>query len=158
MQLEDTSIRVILEYELINEKPMLAEIDQTNYSVKALWYQWNDLEDIDRILYRKRIDQKRNLIFQLVAPDPIRDLIFTNLHSPRTAGHFGRDRTIGSIQRRYYGSGHTKDISRWVKATMQLTHEFTFKHLGVAITRQKAYYDRGLNPRVYEIGDWVWRF
>ena len=119
MQIEDTSNRVILEYESIYEKPTLAEIDQTNYSVKALWYQWNDLEDIDRILYRKWIDQKGILVFQLVASDAIRDLIFTNIHSARTAGHFGRDRTIKSIQRRYYRSGHTKDISRWVKATLQ---------------------------------------
>ena len=41
---------------------------------------------------------------------------------------------------------------------MHLTHEFTFKHLGVAATRQKTYYDQNLKPRSYNIGDWVWRY
>ena len=41
---------------------------------------------------------------------------------------------------------------------MNVTHEFVFKHLGVAATRQKTYYDQNLKPRSYEIGDWVWRY
>ena len=45
-----------------------------------------------------------------------------------------------------------------VKSAMLLTYEFAFKHLRVATTRQKAYYDRGLKPRAYKIGNRVWRF
>ena len=111
MQMEDASISVILEHKLVDVKPTLDEIDKTNYSVKALWYQWNDLEVRDKILYRKWVDQKGNIIFQLVTPDAIKDLIFSNLHSARTAGHFGRDRTIESVQRRFYWPGYRKDIS-----------------------------------------------
>ena len=44
MQMEDASISVILDHKLVDVKPTLDEIDKTNYSVKALWYQWNDLE------------------------------------------------------------------------------------------------------------------
>ena len=93
------------------KRPTLAEIDQTNCSMKALRYQWNDLEVTDRILYRKWIDQKGNLVFQLVEPEAIRDLIFTNLHLARTTCHFGKDRTIENIQRRYYWPGHRTGIS-----------------------------------------------
>ena len=32
----------------------------------------------------------------------------------------------------------------WVKSAMNLTHEFVFKNLGIAVTKQKTYYDRAL--------------
>ena len=43
----------------------------------------------------------------------------------------------------------------WIKSTMNVTHDFVFKHLGVAATRQKEYYDKNLKPRSYEVGNWV---
>ena len=46
----------------------------------------------------------------------------------------------------------------WVKAAMNITHEFVFKHLGVATTWQKAHCDHVLKPCSYEIREWVWRF
>ena len=45
----------------------------------------------------------------------------------------------------------------WVKSAMNLTHEFVFKNLGIAATKQKTYYDRALKQRHYT-GDWVWRW
>ena len=32
------------------------------------------------------------------------------------------------------------------------------KHLGVAAIRQKEYYDKNLQPRSYEVSNWVWRY
>lgn len=46
----------------------------------------------------------------------------------------------------------------WVKSAMTVTHEFVFRNLGKAAKRQKFYYDRGLKPRQYQRGDWVWRW
>ena len=80
-----------------------------------MWYQWDNLVVNDGFLYRKCNYAKGNVIFQLVAPAKIRDFFFSNLHCSRTAGHFGRDRTIEAIQRRYYWLGMKKDVSRWVK-------------------------------------------
>ena len=45
----------------------------------------------------------------------MRKEIFDQLHSSRTAGHFGRDRTVESIERRFYWSGLKKDVARWVR-------------------------------------------
>ena len=63
IQLKDMSVRVIQDHKLKDEKPMLDEIDQANYSVKVLLYQRNDLEVMGRILYRKWIDRNRNIVF-----------------------------------------------------------------------------------------------
>ncbi|KAK3090267.1 hypothetical protein FSP39_010526 [Pinctada imbricata] len=46
----------------------------------------------------------------------------------------------------------------WLKQAMRNAHQFAFEHLKVAATRQKKYYDRGLKPRTYKIGQWVWRW
>ena len=46
----------------------------------------------------------------------------------------------------------------WIKSAMALTHDFVFRNLQVAATRQKTYHDRDLKPRKYDIGDWVWRW
>ena len=46
----------------------------------------------------------------------------------------------------------------WIKSAMALTHDFVFKNLQAAATRQKTYHDRDLKPRNYKIGDWVWHW
>ncbi len=67
------------------------------------------------LLYRKYLDQRGNDTFQLVVTEEIRNIIFENSHSKRTAGHFGRDRTIDNIRSRFYWPGMTSDITRWVQ-------------------------------------------
>ena len=46
----------------------------------------------------------------------------------------------------------------WIESAMALTHDFVFRNLQVAATRQKTYHDRDLKPRKYDIGDWVRRW
>lgn len=102
MQTEDSSIGLILQSKITNQKPKLQELKQADFNVKALLYQWDNLEVRNDVLYRKWIDNKGLTVFQLVAPEAIRHLIFTHLHTLQTAGHFGRDRTTESIKYRYY--------------------------------------------------------
>ena len=115
MQTEDSSIGLILQSKLTNQKPRLQELNQADFNVKALLYQWDNLEVTNDVLYRKWIDNKGLTVFQLVAPEAIRHLIFTHLHTLQTAGHFGRDRTTENIKYRYYWPGYKDDISRWVR-------------------------------------------
>ena len=67
------------------------------------------------MLYRKWTDQKGTTIFQLTVADQIRKLIFENVHANHTAGHFGRDRTVENIRRRFYWPTMNRDIARWIK-------------------------------------------
>ena len=46
----------------------------------------------------------------------------------------------------------------WMKSAMTGAFQFTHEQLGIAASRQKKNYDRGLKPREYAAGDWVWRF
>lgn len=69
-------------------------------------------DDLDELLYRK--SPVRNFIdLQLVASSTMKVEIFKQLHSIPIGGHFGRDRTIYSIKRRFYWPGMRNDIARW---------------------------------------------
>ena len=45
----------------------------------------------------------------------------------------------------------------WVRNSMEKCFKFAQSSLEKAASRQKKYYDRGLRPRSYEVGDFIWR-
>lgn len=95
------------------EKPKRDEIRHLNTEGHTLWTQWDLLEIHNGLLYR-RIDNKLGQsILQLVAPNQIRDFIFKEVHENRIGGHFGRDKTLESIKRRFYWPGLTETVKRW---------------------------------------------
>lgn len=47
---------------------------------------------------------------------------------------------------------------KWLEIAMNNAFEFAHDNLCIAAQRQKQYYDKGLKPREYEPGDWVWRW
>lgn len=102
MQKDDDNIRFILENKLEGQKPVLQEIPQLNPVMQSLWYQWENLEVKNDVLYRRWKDNKGDVVFQLVAPEEMRKLIFHNLHTAETAGHFGRDCTGENIKQTFY--------------------------------------------------------
>ena len=46
----------------------------------------------------------------------------------------------------------------WLKSVLADPHEFVHKNLEQAATKQKKYYDRGLNPRTFSKYDFGWRW
>ena len=46
----------------------------------------------------------------------------------------------------------------WVKNATINAYEFAYGQLGIAASRQKHNYERGLKPRQFEKGNWVWRW
>ena len=110
--MEDDNIKFILEKIIANQKPSYEEMSQANMNVKSLNYYWDSLEVKNNVLYRKWFDNKGVTIYQLVVPDILRKEIFDQLHSSRTAGHFGHDRTVESTECRFYWSGLKKDVTR----------------------------------------------
>ena len=117
IQTSDPSINFILDCKSkSDEKPSRNEIDDTDSELKNLWFQWESLEVKNGLLYRKWLDGRGSTVYQFLAPSQIRLLIFENLHANKTAGHFGRDRTVEHIRKRFYWPGMNSDIARWVKS------------------------------------------
>ena len=117
MQKNDSCIGPILNKLLNSEsRPPKSEIINLTSDAKSLWSQWNSLKIENGLLYRRKSVQENEHYLQLVAPKVIRSTIFEHLHKNRTAGHFGRDKTIESINRRFYWPGITENIKSWCKS------------------------------------------
>ena len=117
MQQDDKSLKFILNAKLNNEpRPEIPEAYRTDKTIKSLWYQWENLEVKDGILYRKWHDSQRCVTYQLIAPRLVQNTVFENLHSHITAGHFGRDKTLANIKRRFYWPSIREDVERWIKS------------------------------------------
>ncbi|KAK3090931.1 hypothetical protein FSP39_015821 [Pinctada imbricata] len=113
MQMQDKNIEKVRNFISISkEKPKINEMsDEVNDLLRC----WDSLLIENNLLYRKSSDDRGEEYFQLIAPNKIRKFIFTELHEKRTAGHFGRDKTLESVRRRFYWPGMTQDIRRWCK-------------------------------------------
>ena len=84
--------------------------------VRTLCSQWASLEVRDGLLYRKKESNnsgRHTTIFQLVAPQEVREQAFKHLHSSKTGGHLGINRTLDSVRLRFYWPGCKTDIRRW---------------------------------------------
>jgi hypothetical protein len=83
-QLKESSVR----------KPPRLEMAGDSYETKCLWGQWETLEIRNRLLCRKYVlSTQDTFLWQVVAPNKIRQQILTHLHNNRIAGHMGRERT-----------------------------------------------------------------
>ena len=83
--------------------------------VRTLCSQWASLEVRDGLLYRKKESNnsgRHTTIFQLVAQE-VREQAFKHLHSSKTGGHLGINRTLDSVRLRFYWPGCKTDIRRW---------------------------------------------
>ena len=115
MQSEDPDISKIIQLkDRFDVKPSREFVENVSSGCRTLWGLWELLEVKDNLLYYKWHYEDRIRLL-LVAPSEIRMTIFKELHSNRTAGHFGRDKTISAIKRRFFWSGMRKDIKRWCK-------------------------------------------
>ncbi|VDI22567.1 Hypothetical predicted protein [Mytilus galloprovincialis] len=116
-QHEDKTISSMLSLRQIHgkEKPHISTSDQ---DLSTLLKQWELLDVIDDILYRRWENSDGTSYQQLVAPKRIRGEILRLLHDCRTAGHFGRDRTLAKVRARFYWPGMTTDITRWCQTCL----------------------------------------
>ena len=83
---------------------------------RQLLKMWDSLQICDGILYcRREAENSASSNLVLIAPVEIRQSVFQHLHSHKTAGHLGRDRTILSIKSSFYWPGMSSDVNRWCK-------------------------------------------
>ena len=112
LQMKDPDIAIVLQCKENQEKPSKEIINGYNQSTKTLFLHWEALQIKEGVLYKLYdIGDQSHLV--LVAPAEIRREIFDNLHTNRTAGHFGRVRTLEMIKRRFYWPSISDTVQRW---------------------------------------------
>ena len=103
-------------WKLDDSKPDHLRLQAEMSDVRTLCSQWASLEVRDGLLYRKKESDnsgRQITIFQLVAPQEIREQAFRHLHSSKTGGHLGINRTLNSVRRHFYWPGCKTDIRGW---------------------------------------------
>ena len=95
-------------------KPAKHVLKNCSFKVRILWSIWESFVVQNGLLYRKYIETGRDETekLQLVVPYTLQKEIFQQLHVNKTACHLGRDRTLKSINRRFYwpGKGRYKGL------------------------------------------------
>ena len=115
LQAEDAVIDKVRQWRRDGEKPNKRRLLAEGELVRALCEQWAKLEVRQGILYRKKQmqaeDQESSA--QVVVPQKLREGIFHQLHSSRTGGHLGINRTMDNIRRRFYWPRCKSDVRLW---------------------------------------------
>ena len=111
---DDPVLHKVLQWVESGSKPSWQDIQSEGSSLRQYWSSFAHLELKDGVLYRRCDDALSSVqTLRLVAPPAIRDKIFHFLHSCRTGGHLGINRTVSSVRRRFWWSGMKTDVMRW---------------------------------------------
>ena len=113
----DPTIAKILEWKKTNNVRPEWTIDlDEDKLVKSFWTQWDRLEVMDGVLYRRWESTDGLYIrWQMVLPKSMVEDVFRLLREVPTAGHLGVYRTIASVRLRFYWSCYRSDVTRLLK-------------------------------------------
>ena len=113
-QREDTVLAKVIRWVEDGTKPRFKDVQKESTSLRTFWFHFEQLECIDGIIYRKVTSGSRSF-HRLVCPKVIQEQIFDFLHTKRTGGHLGINRTSSSARKRFWWPGMKKDVVRWCK-------------------------------------------
>lgn len=91
----------------------LSNLKSSNIEMTALIRERQLLTLENDILCRIWESGNGSTSLQMVVPKVLRTEILNQLHNAKSAGHLGREKTLGKLRARYYWPGMTSDVSRW---------------------------------------------
>ena len=98
------------------KRPQWGDVAACSATTKAYWAQWDSLEVVDGILYRRWEDAEgqhaKNL---LLAPKSIWNEILQHLHNSSTAGHLGIKTRLARVHERFYWLNSRKFVENYCK-------------------------------------------
>ena len=117
MQLLDPEIGPIARlHQQQEERPSIEELMAESEATKMLHSQWELLEPIDGVLYRRWCcKQGKPEVLQLLVPKMLRQDYMNRVHSGMCGGHLGLRRTLDQVQRRAFWFGWRRDVRRFCK-------------------------------------------
>lgn len=124
-QRADPAIREVI-YQLENGEKVPSSLRKELPDLPLLLREWNRLELLDGVLFRKRQEGDK-LTWQLVLPPNLRSSVLKSLH--HDMGHMGIERTIDLVRQRFF----------WPKMALEV--ETTIKTCGRCI-RRKAHMEK----------------
>ena len=113
-QAEDVHLKKVFCWKEADLRPNWSDIEKEGPEIRSLWCHWETFKFVNNVIYRvMETDERSVSLKQLVAPSAIRQEIFKHLHSHRTGGHPGNQRSRTAIQSRFWWPNMRSDISLW---------------------------------------------
>jgi len=116
-QLADETMAPIVKWkESEGERPKWEEIAIKSAALKTYWGQWEALAVRKGVLMKRwESEDGKEFKWLLVLPKSLRKKVLDSLHSSKTAGHLGREKTLPKVRGRFYWVGMSVDVRAYVK-------------------------------------------
>ena len=113
-QKEDPEIGPIVRLRINTvEKPSFSTVQAESEFTKRLWNRWDQLEVHNGLLYRRFISNNRHEEYlQLLVPRRCVENVLYNTHTGMTGGHYGSDKTLYQVKRRFHWNTWRSDVIR----------------------------------------------
>jgi len=116
-QLQDSEISIFLQGKEIGERPVWQEIASKGIAAKVYWTYWDSLEVQNGVLYKRwETPNLKNTVVQLIVPKIRRKQILEEAHDSPSGGHFGINKTLEKIRKRFYWATCKQDVEEWCKS------------------------------------------
>ena len=115
-QQDDPLLKPVIEWKLEGKRPEATAVVRLDRTTKGYWFQWDQLEVHDGILYRRWSDEiGTGSRLLLVVPHSLKERVMRTAHDGPAEGHLGIAKTIPKVKNRYFWIGCAKDIKLWIR-------------------------------------------
>ena len=116
-QKEDTDLSCIINWmETEPSRPEWRTVSAASPLVKAYWAEWDALQLIDGVLYRRwEHNNGRQQRLLPVLPKVLQEEAMQQLHDNPTSGHFGYKKTLLRVREKFYWHGCRQAIDNWCR-------------------------------------------
>jgi len=115
-QLNDPDISIFLLGKEVDTRPMWQAVASKGMAAKIYWSYWDSLQVQNGILYKRwETPNLKNTIIQLIVPKTRIKQILEEAHDSRSGGHFGINKTLEKIRKRFYWASCKQDVE-WCKS------------------------------------------
>jgi len=115
-QRNDPSILKIIEGKEADVRPSSSEVAAWDASAQIYWTYWDALVFEDGVLYKKwTAPNLKTSVLQLLVPRHRVKEILEEAHSSSIGGHFGINKTLEKVRKRFYWASCKQDVEHWCK-------------------------------------------
>jgi len=115
-QSEDLVLRKFFLAKEEGRRPDWQEVISEGDSAKIYWSQWESLVIKNGILYRKwETPNFKNYVLQILVPKEKVKLILEEAHDSFSGEHFGVNKTLDRIRKRFYWATCKQDVEDWCR-------------------------------------------
>lgn len=116
-QEEDPIISVFIQGKKLGRRPLRQDLAIFDLSAKIYLSYWDALVLKDGVLYKKwEAPNLKSEIFQIIVPKKEIKEILELAHDSATSGHFGINKTLERIRKRFYWATCKNDVENWIRS------------------------------------------